>query len=134
MTNEDAGTRKVAYEALTQFVYHLSPTMNEYAQQLMPKIFQAFLVEQNNQENLEVACIMLDSYCSALEESIKPFVPKIFQTLFELLRNSSNPDVQCAAISAISSTLMTTREVKVSVNSLGELTKVLLQVVFAQNN
>jgi len=134
MKASDPACRKVAYEALTQFVYHLSPTMNKYAERLMPAIFAAMDGEKNNQENLEAACITLDSYCSALEESIKPFVPQIFQTLFALLRDSSNPDVQCAAISAISSTLMTTREVKVPVNSLGELTKVLLQVVFAQND
>jgi hypothetical protein len=131
MTNEDAGTRKVAYEALTQFVYHLSPTMNEYANQLMPKIFQAFLVEQNNQENLEVACIMLDSYCSALEESIKPFINKIFETLFQLLQDGST-DVKVAAVSAISSSCRTAREVKQPVN-LKELTLVLLKILNADS-
>lgn len=48
MSNSDPETRKVAYEALTQFVYHVSPQMNKYADSIMPSIFRALEVEQSN--------------------------------------------------------------------------------------
>jgi len=128
MSSSDKITRKVAYEAVTQFVYHLSPTMNRYSGELMPAIFKALEGEQNNPRNMESVCIMLDSYSSALEDNIKPHVFQIFEALFGLLRNSKQVDVQTAAISAISSSLMTTRECKVPVELEG-LTEVLLQIV-----
>jgi len=133
MGHPDSATRKVAYEALTQFVYHISPQMNKYADSIMPAIFRALQMEQNNSQNLESVCISLDSYASALGENIVPYIDSIVDVLIQLLTNG-DIDVKEAAVSALASTISTSRDISVSVNRVQELAQMLLEIINQANN
>jgi len=134
LNDEDKKTRKTAYETLTQFVYHLSAEMNKHAAEIMPAIFQGLQREIADKPVLEAVCCTLDAYCSALEKGIEPFVNTIVETLMNLLPNSSSTDVQEAVISALSSTICTARENKISVPHIEKLVEMLLNVIQGCND
>eukprot|EP00494_Astrolonche_serrata_P024975 UN25235 len=136
MQSQDAQTRRVAYEALTQFVYHVSPEMNKFAPDLMKAIFASLKLEGRTpkKSNLEAICLTLDSYCAALNEEIKPWLPSIVDTLMSLLQTSNDSSVQEAAISGLSSTIMTAREHRLEVPKLGDIVPLLLKVICSKDD
>lgn len=101
--------RNAALFALGQFSEHLQPEISQYAEEILPILFQ-FLQELINQirsgeepPHTDRVFYALETYCENLEESLVPYLPTLMERLIEALNPANSVHVRELAFSCTTS-------------------------------
>lgn len=102
--------RNAALFALGQFSEHLQPEISQYADEILPILFQ-FLQElinhiRNGAEeppHIDRVFYALETYCENLEESLIPYLSPLMERLFEALLPSNSVHLRELALSCTTS-------------------------------
>lgn len=109
--------RNAALFALGQFSEHLQPEITQYANEVLPILFE-FLhqlcaqIRSGGEEpkHIDRMFYALETYCENLEDAIVPHLPLLMERLFEALSPSNSVHLRELALSAVSSTASAAKE------------------------
>lgn len=101
--------RNAALFALGQFSEHLQPEISQYAEEILPILFQ-FLQELINRirageepHHIDRVFYALETYCENLEEALVPHLPILMERLIEALNPANSVHLRELALSCTTS-------------------------------
>lgn len=111
ITDSNPMIRNAALFALGQFSEHLQPQISQYAEEILPILFE-FLQQLCNQirsggkepSHIDRVFYALETYCENLEEELIPYLPILMERLFEALDPNNSVHLRELAITAVAAT------------------------------
>ncbi|KAF7988730.1 hypothetical protein HCN44_001303 [Aphidius gifuensis] len=118
ISNQSPVVRNAALFALGQFSEHLQPEISQYAQQLLPVLFDYLgqMCEQLKQGNNKTPSadrmfFALEIFCENLNDGLLPYLPTLMDRLFVILETeASTVHLRELALSAISASSNASKE------------------------
>lgn len=108
ITNPNALVRNAALFALGQFAEHLQPEISQYANDILPILFE-FLhqlcvqlrIDGKEPKHIDRMFYALETFCENLEDALVPYLPIFMERLFEALSPSNSVQLRELAMSCI---------------------------------
>lgn len=108
ITNPNALVRNAALFALGQFAEHLQPEISQYANDILPILFE-FLhqlcvqlrIDGKEPKHIDRMFYALETFCENLEDALVPYLPIFMERLFEALNPSNSVHLRELAMSCI---------------------------------
>lgn len=120
ITDNAGVVRNAALFALGQFSEHLQPEISDYADELLPVLFQYLqqLCTRINQQGeggkeppgVDRMFYALEMFCENLGDRLVPYLPVLMESLFVSLNVNNSPHLRELAISAIGATANAAKE------------------------
>lgn len=117
ITDQIPMIRNAALFALGQFSEHLQPEISQYAEEILPILFQ-FLQELCLQirsgckepQHIDRVFYALETFCENLEDQLTPHLPILMERLFEALDSRNSVHLRELSLTAIAATANAAKE------------------------
>lgn len=116
ITNPNSLVRNAALFALGQFAEHLQPEISQYANEILPILFE-FLhqlclqlrIDGKEPKHIDRMFYALETFCENLEDALVPHLPVFMERLFEALSPSNSVHLRELAMSCIGAAVTATK-------------------------